>query len=84
MAAEEPRINWEEVRRLRKERRISQQELAFHADLSLGQISRIENGKIEHPQFKTVRNLAHALGVEPEDLLEGNGNGQGTGGRRNG
>lgn len=63
-----PVVSPSAVRRIRLDREMTQQELANLADLSLGQISRIEGGKIDSPHFRTVRKLAGALGVETEDL----------------
>lgn len=76
LAMEEPKVKGAEVRRLRKEMEISQQELAVEAKLSLGQVSRIENGRIERPQNRTLRNLARALGVDTKDLLDADSNGR--------
>ncbi len=73
---EHPSIRSDRVRELRMENHLTQQELAVAADLSLGQVNRIEGGKIERPQFRTVRALARVFGVEPDELLISNGNGQ--------
>ena len=67
---QQPPIRPDKVRDLRIERQLSQQDLAVLAELSLGQINRIENGRIEHPQFRTLRKLARALGVEAAELLD--------------
>jgi len=75
LVMEHPSIRSGRVRELRIENHLTQQELAVMADLSLGQVNRIEGGKIERPQFRTVRALAHALGVEVDELLSSNLNG---------
>jgi transcriptional regulator with XRE-family HTH domain len=49
---------------------LSQQKLAERADLSLGQVSRLEGGKIQTPHFATIEKLARALSIEAEDLFE--------------
>ncbi len=70
---ERPEIDPSAVRRLRFKNRMTQQELAQNADLSIGQINRIESGKIRSPQFKTVDRLAAALHVDSGELFKENG-----------
>jgi transcriptional regulator with XRE-family HTH domain len=47
----------------------TQGRLAEEAGISPTTVSGIENGRISRPHFGTVRKLAVALRVEPEDLL---------------
>ena len=47
----------------------TQGRLAEEAGVSPTTVSGIENGRISRPHFGTVRKLAVALEVEPEDLL---------------
>jgi transcriptional regulator with XRE-family HTH domain len=54
---------------LREQRMWTQVRLAGEAGVSPTTVSGIENGRISRPHFGTVRKLAVALGVEPEDLL---------------
>jgi transcriptional regulator with XRE-family HTH domain len=54
---------------LRESRMWTQVRLAEEAGISPTTISGIENGRISRPHFGTVRKLAVALEVEPEDLL---------------
>ncbi|MBN2186404.1 MAG: helix-turn-helix transcriptional regulator [Dehalococcoidia bacterium] len=56
------------VRRLRELRALSQRELAARAGLSVTTVNRIELGQ-RKPMPKTVRKLAGALGVSPQELL---------------
>jgi transcriptional regulator with XRE-family HTH domain len=56
------------VRRLRELRALSQRELAARAGLSVTTVNRIEIGQ-RKPIPRTVRKLAGALGVSPEELL---------------
>ncbi len=56
------------LRRLRELRALSQRELALQAKLSVTTVNRIETGQ-RKPMPKTVRKLAEALGVTPEELL---------------
>jgi len=56
------------VRRLRELRALSQRELAARAGLSVTTVNRIELSQ-RKPMPKTVRKLAGALGVSPQELL---------------
>ncbi len=56
------------VHRLRELRALSQRELAARAKLSVTTVNRIETGQ-RKPMPRTVRKLAEALGVTPEELL---------------
>ncbi len=58
------------VRRLRVSADISQEELAFRADVHRTQVSLIEAGE-RLPRLETLVKLAGALGVTTNDLVEG-------------
>jgi transcriptional regulator with XRE-family HTH domain len=49
---------------------MSQEELAFRADIHRTQVSLIEGGE-RLPRLETLVKLAGALGVTPNDLVEG-------------
>ncbi len=58
--------------RLREERRraaLTQGELADIAGVGINTIVRIETGEITEPRVSTLRKLAHALDLQPRDLL---------------
>lgn len=57
------------VRHFRELKGISQEELAFDADLHRTYVSGVERG-IRNPSVLIVAKLAAALGVEPYKLLE--------------
>jgi transcriptional regulator with XRE-family HTH domain len=59
----------ETVRRLRKERRWTQQELGAKAGFPPGTISHIENGRNDNPTQETLDKLARALGISVGQLL---------------
>jgi transcriptional regulator with XRE-family HTH domain len=40
------------------------------ASVGINTIVRIETGEIKEPRVSTLRKLAHALGLQPRDLLE--------------
>lgn len=65
-------MEWEKivganVRRLRKERGLSQESLAGEADLAMRHLGRIERGE-GNPTVAVLGKLAEVLGVHPADL----------------
>ena len=56
-----------ELRNLRHEKMLTQQDLAARAGLTITTISGIETGKF-NPSFRTIRALAKALGYSPQEL----------------
>ena len=55
------------LRRVREENLMAQQELADAADLDLSTVMRIETARVE-PHFSTIRKLAKALDVDAREL----------------
>jgi transcriptional regulator with XRE-family HTH domain len=62
------RIVAENVRRLRLERELSQEAVAYKAGVSVGHVSAVELGKTS-ATITVIAQLAHALDVEPAELL---------------
>ena len=58
------------LRRLREERFISQRDLAKQAEVSPTTILHLETGENPNPRLSTVRKIAEALGVNPNELVE--------------
>lgn len=56
------------IRRLRKQRGLSQEELADASGLSRRELGRIERGEVEAPHADTIERIARALAVAPDDL----------------
>ncbi|MDP8949678.1 MAG: helix-turn-helix domain-containing protein [Actinomycetota bacterium] len=54
---------------IRERRMWTQARLADEAGVSPTTVSGIENGRISRPHFGTLRKLARALGVEPEEFV---------------
>jgi transcriptional regulator with XRE-family HTH domain len=54
---------------MRKERKLSQEELAFKCELEYSQISRIERGVI-NTSISNVYKIAKALEIHPRDLFD--------------
>jgi transcriptional regulator with XRE-family HTH domain len=65
-------VDVEKLRRLRKDRVLSQRELARMAGLAQGTVWRLENGFPE-ARPSTIRKLAEALGIEPRELVRSEG-----------
>jgi transcriptional regulator with XRE-family HTH domain len=58
------------LRQLRDERELTQEELSARSGVQAGEISRIEAGKRD-PRVSTVLKLAKALRIAPGRLLDG-------------
>ncbi|HWG07966.1 MAG TPA: helix-turn-helix transcriptional regulator [Solirubrobacteraceae bacterium] len=56
-----------QLKRLREERELTQEQLAFHAGITSSALSRIERG-LNSPGWTTVRRIADALEVSVADL----------------
>ena len=62
---------------IRERRMWTQARLADEAGVSPTTVSGIESGRISRPHFGTLRKLARALGVEPEELVSRAGSREG-------
>ena len=62
------------LRRLRRERALSQRDMTRMTGIAFDTISRLETGK-QRAQPRTIRKLADALGVEPKELMKGEDSG---------
>ena len=60
------------LRRLRHEKGLSQDDLAYEAEVSRSYLSQLEKGAF-YASLKIVGKLAEALGVEPAELLRRGG-----------
>jgi transcriptional regulator with XRE-family HTH domain len=56
------------VREWRQRRLLTQAELADRIGVSVGTINRIERG-VHRPRLSTIRRIANALDLSPEDLV---------------
>jgi transcriptional regulator with XRE-family HTH domain len=57
------------LRRLRHEKGLSQDDLAYEAEVSRSYLSELEKG-VFYASLKIIGRLADALGVEPAELLK--------------
>ncbi|MDP9474499.1 MAG: helix-turn-helix domain-containing protein [Actinomycetota bacterium] len=60
----------EKLKQVRSRRLLTQDELAQKAGVSQSTVANIERNNAE-PQFRTIRKLAKALGVDPTELVGG-------------
>ena len=56
------------LRRFRHAKGISQEDLAYEADVNRTYVSKLEKG-VSYPGLEIIAKLADALGVEPAELL---------------
>ena len=59
----------ENLKRIRKAKKISQQELAELSGLSFSMVSKLESGEQSNPTLETIEKISFALGVKPSDLI---------------
>ncbi len=57
------------LRDLRKRRLLTQEQLAERSGVGVATIIRVERNQVE-PQGSTIRKLAEALDIEPEELVK--------------
>ena len=56
------------IKKLRKQKKLSQDKLARVADIPYNTLVKIESGKSNNPTFETLTKLADALGVSLDEL----------------
>ncbi len=64
------KIDGEKLKSLRERRFISREELAEKVGSHRDHIGRLERGEVANPRMSTIRNLAEALGVRPDELTD--------------
>jgi transcriptional regulator with XRE-family HTH domain len=64
------KVDTEQLKRLRRERALSQRALARKSGVGLDTVNKLETG-LRDALPVTLRKLANALGVEPKDLIKG-------------
>lgn len=58
------------IKKLRRQQKISQDRLSKLADLSLNTVVSIETGTNSNPTIETLTKIAKALGVGVDDLIK--------------
>ena len=59
------------IRRLRKAKGLTQEQLAHEAEIAMRYIAGVERGE-ENPSLRYLVKIAEALGIEPAELLRHN------------
>ena len=57
------------LKRLRKQKKLSQEKLARLVDISYNTISKIEAGKAKNPTFDTLSKLSDVFGISIDELV---------------
>lgn len=57
------------LKRIRKEKGLTQRQLADKSKVSFSMVSKLESGEQANPSLETVEKIATALGIEPYQLL---------------
>jgi transcriptional regulator with XRE-family HTH domain len=57
------------IRRLRRDRNLTQEDVASEADVSIRHYQQLESGRM-NPPLRTLFRVARVLGVPPNELLE--------------
>jgi len=60
----------ENIKKLRKAKKLSQDRLSKLADVSYNSIVKLENGGITNPTIETLQKIAKALKVQVDDLIK--------------
>ena len=60
----------EKIRKLRQQKKMSQDRLSKKADLALNTIVKIETGENPNPTLETLQKIAKALMVNIDELLK--------------
>ena len=58
------------IRKIRKQKGLSQEKLARLADIALNTLTKIESGFAKRPTVQTVYKIAKALNVKVDDLIK--------------
>lgn len=58
------------IKKIRKQKKLTQEKLARLSDISLNTLTKIESGFAKSPNIKTVVKIAKALNVSVERLIE--------------
>jgi transcriptional regulator with XRE-family HTH domain len=56
------------VRRLRLEKGLTQEELARRARLTVGTVAAVDSGRVKHPSSEVLYKLSRVLGCSMDDL----------------
>lgn len=57
------------IRKIRKQKKLSQEKLARLTDISLNTLTKIESGFTKRPSIQTIKKIADALSVTIDELV---------------
>lgn len=57
------------IKRLRQQKKLSQEKLARLTDISLNTLTKIESGFTKRPSVQTIKKIADALGITIDELF---------------
>lgn len=58
------------IKKIRKQKKLSQEKLARLSDISLNTLTKIESGFSKTPNIKTIVKISKALGISIDKLVE--------------
>jgi transcriptional regulator with XRE-family HTH domain len=64
------RVDGDKLRHIREDRFLTQEDVAKKAGITKNTVHRIEAGKSPWPGFTTIRSIARALEVNPNEFME--------------
>lgn len=59
------------IKKIRQQKKLSQEKLARLTDISLNTLTKIESGFTKRPSIQTVHKIAKALDVSLDNIVEG-------------
>jgi len=59
------------IKKIRRQKGLSQEKLARRTDISLNTLTKIESGFTKHPSIQTIHKIAKALAVSLDKIVEG-------------
>jgi len=59
-----------DIKKIRRQKRLSQEKLARLTDISLNTLTKIESGFTKRPSFQTIVKIAQALEISLDALVE--------------
>ena len=70
--SKDPTVLSDNIRFLRRRRKLSREKFAEYIEIGLNQLFCIENGTVDYIHFKALNNLAEIYGIPAEEILSEN------------
>ena len=58
-----------DIKKIRQQKKLSQEKLVRSADISLNTLTKIESGFTKRPSLQTIKQIADALGITIDELV---------------